>query len=103
MLNKSEKEPAIVSPIIPYGKYILVKPNEGDEKTKAGVYVAGGEKDRTESIAIKGVIFALPKGYKGELKIGVKVLAAKWEAQKANVDAKNYILVKEKDILGIIK
>lgn len=91
------------SPIEPLGEYILVAPNSGEEVTKSGIYNAGnGTKDRTESIAIRGYVVALPIGYKvtSRLSIGDEVYVAKWEAQKVKFNTKEYILVKEKDILG---
>lgn len=89
------------SPIEPLGEYILIAPNSGEEMTKSGIYNAGnGTKDRTESIAIRGTVTALPKGYKGVLNEGDDVYVAKWEAQKVKFNTKDYVLIKEKDILG---
>ena len=90
-------------PIIPLGEYILVVPSTSEELTKNGVYNAGnGTKDRTEAMAIKGTVLALPEGYKGKLKLDSNIFVAKWEVQKAKLSTKDYIFVKEKDVLGII-
>ncbi len=90
--------------IKPYGKWILILPQKGGEQISGGLVGAQGGNDKTEAIAIKGQIVALPEGkntYHG-LDLGTTVFVARWEVQKAKVGTTEYILAKKKHVLGVI-
>ena len=86
--------------IKPLGDYILIRVSEEDEKNEAGLISKHSAGDRTEAVAVKGVVVdlgsdAVFEGDKGDL-----VLVAKWEVQKANVGGINYLLSKPENILA---
>ena len=89
--------------IKPLGEFILIKQSLEDEKNEAGVYSAHSVGEKTEAIAVKGIIVSLGGDAKCEAKTDDKVLVAKWEAQKANVGGINYLLAKSEHILAILK
>lgn len=90
--------------IQPVNDFILVEVDKEAEKTASGIVLAKGDGDRTEAIAIKGRIVRLPeewdKNTNFSLKVNDMVLVIRWEAHKTSLDGKQYVIVKEKDILA---
>ena len=91
--------------IKPIGDRILVKVEEGDEKTAGGIYIPDTAQEKPQ----EGKVVAVGGGAKTEdgkiipmdVKIGDKVLFGKWSGTEVKIDGKEYSIMKESDIMGI--
>lgn len=70
----------------------IIIPDTAKEKPVEGIVVAVGEGSRDNNGNIIGM----------EVKVGDRVLFAKWGGNEVKVDGVEYTIMKESDILGII-
>jgi len=87
----------------PLYNYVLLERIEENAKTAGGIYIPDTAKEKPSA----GKVVAAGPGLKDEpvsVKAGDKVLFAKWasSANEVKIDGKDYILIKETDILGIL-
>ncbi|OIO81602.1 MAG: co-chaperone GroES [Candidatus Omnitrophica bacterium CG12_big_fil_rev_8_21_14_0_65_43_15] len=93
--------------IKPLGERVLVKPLESEEKTAGGIILPDSAKEKPQ----KGEVIAVGKGkvledgtVKAlEVKAGDKVLYGKYSGSEVSVDSTDYLILKEEEILAIIK
>jgi chaperonin GroES len=93
--------------IQPLGDRVLIKPMEAEEKTKGGIVLPDTAKEKPQ----RGEIVAVGKGKileNGEVKaldvkVGDKVLYGKYSGTEITYDEEEYLIVREDDILAIIK
>jgi len=94
--------------IRPLGDRVVVKPVDREEKTKGGIYLPDtASKERPQ----EGAILAVGEGRRDDagklvpmnVKAGDKVLFAKYSGTEFKVDDVEYLILSEKDILGIIQ
>lgn len=86
---------------------VVVKRIEQEGKTKGGIIIPDTAKEKPQ----EGEIIAVGPGArneKGELvalevKSGDRILFGKWSGTEVNVDGEDLLIMKESDILGIIK
>lgn len=83
--------------IKPLADRVVVERVEALEKTAAGIVIPDTVKEKPE----QGKIIAVGKEVK-EVKTGDAVLFSKYSTNEVKVDGKEYLLVKEEDILAII-
>lgn len=91
----------------PLGERILVSRIEAEEKTAGGIVVPDSAKEKPK----EGKIISLGTGKineKGEkqpfrVKQGDKILFESYAGTEVKIDGEEYLIVKEDDILGIIK
>ena len=92
--------------IQPLGDRVLIKPLEAEEKTKGGIILPDTAKEKQQEGEVKAVgkgrtedgkIIAL------EVKVGDKVLYGKYSGTEIKVDGEDMLVVKEEDILAIVK
>lgn len=93
--------------IRPLGDRVVIKPADREEKTKGGLYLPDtASKERP----MEGTILAAGEGRRDDngklipmsVKAGDKVLFAKYSGTEFKVDEVEYLIMAEKDILGII-
>ena len=93
--------------IQPLADRVLVKPLEAKEKTKGGIVLPDTAKEKPQ----EGEIISAGKGRTAqdgkttplEVKIGDKVLYGKYSGTEISVDGEDYLILKEEDILAIVK
>ena len=94
--------------IRPLGDRVVVKPAEREEKTKGGIFLPDtASKERP----MEGTVLAVGEGRRDDsgkliamsVRSGDKVLFAKYSGTEFKVDDVEYLILSEKDILGIIK
>ena len=94
--------------IKPLSDHILIEPIKEEEKTKTGILLPETvEKEKPE----QGKVIAVGSGKETssgkiiplEVKVGDKVLFTKYSPNEIKVDDKEYLIVKEEDILAIIE
>jgi chaperonin GroES len=93
--------------IRPLADRVVVKPADREEKTKGGIFLPDtASKERP----MEGVVQAVGEGRRtdnGQLvpmsvKVGDRVLFAKYSGTEYKVDDVDYLVLAEKDILGVI-
>ena len=92
--------------IQPLGDRVLIKPLEAEEKTKGGIILPDTAKEKQQ----EGKVMAAGKGRVEdgkvialEVKVGDKVLYGKYSGTEIKVDGEEMLIVKEEDILAIVK
>jgi chaperonin GroES len=88
----------------PLGDRVLIKPLPAEEKTKSGIYIpdsAKEEKNEGEVIALGNGKMSDGKTHEFSVKKGD--LVAYGYGSTIKIDGEDYKIVKEEDILGIIK
>ncbi|MFA5069343.1 MAG: co-chaperone GroES [Candidatus Omnitrophota bacterium] len=85
---------------------VLVQPLEAEEKTKGGIILPDTAKEKQQ----EGKVIAVGKGKTEdgkliplEVKVGDKVLYGKYSGTEIKIDGDDMLIVKEEDILAIVK
>ncbi|MBU4343212.1 MAG: co-chaperone GroES [Candidatus Omnitrophica bacterium] len=93
--------------IQPLGDRVLVKRLEAEEKTKGGIVLPDTAKEKPqkgEVVAVgKGRVLESGKVEPLEVKKGDKVLFGKYAGNEISYNEDEYLILKEEDILAIIK
>jgi chaperonin GroES len=88
----------------PLADRVLVKPMEKEEKTKSGIYIPDTAKEKPqegEVIAVgPGKVADDGKRIPMDLKVGDRVIYAKYGGQEIKVDDVELIFLRESDILA---
>jgi len=95
-----------VSNIKPVLDYILIEPSEKEEKTVSGIVIPDTAKEKPQ----EGTVIAVGPGkftesgqmIKPAVKKGDKILYKKWGGNEVKIESKEYLFVKEEDILAIV-
>ena len=90
----------------PLGDRVVVKPVEKEERTKSGIVLPDTAKEKPQEGIIEAVGPGriLDNGTKVpiELKVGDKVLYAKYAGNEFKIEEIEYLIVSEKDVLAIV-
>jgi chaperonin GroES len=87
--------------IRPLADRVLVEPAIAEEKTAAGIIIPDTAKEKPQ----KGKVVAAGPGKKDEpmsVKIGDTVLYGKYSGTEISFDGKDYLIMRESDIVAII-
>ena len=90
----------------PLGDRVLIKQLEAQEKTKGGIILPDTAKEKpqeAEVVAVGKGKVEDGKTIAPEVKAGDKILYGKYSGTEIKVDGEELIIVKEEDILAIIK
>jgi chaperonin GroES len=90
----------------PLADRIIVRVIEAEEKTKGGIVLPDTAKERPQ----EGEVLAVGSGrrlddgtvVKPQVKVGDKVLFAKYGGTEVKLDGTEYLILREEDILGIL-
>ena len=85
---------------------VLVESLDSEEKTYGGIIIPDTAKEKPQ----EGKVIAVGPGSKSEdgkitpmdVKVGDHVLFGKWSGTEVKVDGKDYSIMKESDIMGVI-
>src|SRR3989442_3836340 len=90
----------------PLGDRVVVKPVEREEKSKRGIVLTDTAKEKPQEGIVEAVGTGriLDNGTKVpmELKVGDKVLYAKYAGNEFKLDEIEYLIVSEKDVLAVL-
>ena len=93
--------------IEPLGDRVVIKPLEAEDKTKGGIILPDTAKEKPQEGKIvsvgKGKILENGKLQPLEVKAGDKVLYGKYSGTEIKIDGEEHLIVREEDILAIIK
>ncbi|NLY21855.1 MAG: co-chaperone GroES [Bacteroidales bacterium] len=87
--------------IKPLADRVVIEPAPAEEKTAGGIIIPDTAKEKP----LKGTVVAVGNGKKDEpmtVKVGDQVLYSKYAGTEITIDGKEYLIVKESDILAII-
>ena len=93
--------------IRPLGDRVVLKPVEREERTKSGIVLPDTAKEKPQ----EGIVEAVGTGrlldngttVPLELKKGDRVLYAKYAGNEFKMDEVEYLIVSEKDVLGVFE
>lgn len=85
---------------------VLIEPLEAEEKTASGILLPDSAKEKPQT----GKVIAVGKGKVGPkgdthpmvVKVGDTVMYKKWGGNEVKLEGKEYTLVGQEDILGIV-
>ena len=92
--------------IQPLGDRVLIKPLEAQEKTKGGIVLPDTAKEKPQEAEVIAVGKGRVEGGKTvslEVKKGDKVLYGKYSGTEISVEGEDYLILKEEDILAVVK
>jgi chaperonin GroES len=95
------------SKIQPLGDRVLVEPLEAEDKTSGGIIIPDTAKEKQQ----RGKVIAVGKGRVNdegkltplEVKINDQVLFGRYTGSEIKIGVTDYLIIKEDDILGIIR
>ena len=92
--------------LVPLGGRVVLKQVEAEETTKSGIVLPGQAQEKpqqAEVVAVGpgGVVDG--KEVKMEVVVGDKVIYSKYAGTEVKMDGTEYIIVKQNDILAIVK
>ena len=92
--------------LVPLADRVVLKQLEAEETTKSGIVLPGKEKEKpqqAEVIAVGPGGTVDGKEIKMEVKKGDQVIYSKYAGTEVKLDDVTYIIVKQNDILAIVK
>ena len=87
--------------IKPLADRVLVEPAAAEEKTASGLYIPDTAKEKPQ----RGKVIAVGSGKKDEpmeVKVGDEVLYGKYAGTEINVEGKDYMMMRQSDILAVV-
>ena len=92
--------------LVPLGDRVVLKQVEAEETTKSGIVLPGQNKEKPQQAEVlavgpSGVIDG--KEVKMEVKKGDQVIYSKYAGTEVKIEEDEFIIVKQSDILAIIK
>ncbi len=93
MINSMKK--AIIRPL---GENVLVQATLPETKTAMGIYLpeTAGEKPQ------QGKVIAIGDSEKIKVKVGEKVIYARYGGTEVDIDGEAYLIITQKDILAVV-
>ena len=92
--------------LVPLGDRVVLKQVVAEETTKSGIVLPGQTKEKPQHAEVVAVgPGGMVDGKEVEMLVAVgdKVLYAKFAGTEVELDGENYLVVKQNDILAIIK
>ncbi len=92
--------------LVPLGDRVVLKQLEAEETTKSGIVLPGQAQEKpqqAEIIAVGPGGIVDGKEVKMEVEVGDKVIYSKYAGTEVKMDGEEYIIVKQNDILAIVK
>jgi len=97
---------AVITSLRPLGDRVVVKPLGRETVTKSGIVLPDTAKEKPQEgeIVAVGPGKVLDNGIRTilEVKIGQRVLFAKYSGTEVKVEDEEYLILRENDILGIV-
>ena len=85
----------------PLADRVLIEPKEAETKTASGLYIPDTAKEKPQ----QGIVVAVGSGKKDEpmeLKAGDTILYGKYAGTEITVDSKEYLIMRQSDVLAIL-
>ena len=85
--------------LVPLGDRLVIKQVVAEETTKSGIVLPGQAKEKPQ----EAKVLAVGKDVSDEVKEGDTVIYSKYAGNTVKLDEEEYIIVKEEDILAVVK
>ena len=92
--------------LVPLGARVVLKQVEAEETTKSGIVLPGQAQEKpqqAEVVAVGPGGVVEGKEVKMEVAVGDKVIYSKYSGTEVKMDGTEYIIVKQNDILAVVK
>ena len=92
--------------LVPLGDRVVLKQLDAEETTKSGIVLPGQAQEKpqqAEIVAVGPGGMVDGKEIKMEVKVGDKVIYSKYAGTEVKLDGEEYIIVKQNDILAVVK
>ncbi|MDO4189059.1 MAG: co-chaperone GroES [Lachnospiraceae bacterium] len=92
--------------LIPLGDRVVLKQLEAEETTKSGIVLPGQSKEKpqqAEIIAVGPGGMVDGKEIKMQVEVGQQVIYSKYAGTEVKLEDEEYIIVKQSDILAVVK
>ena len=92
--------------LVPLGDRVVLKQVEAEETTKSGIVLPGQAQEKpqqAEVVAVGPGGVVEGKEVKMEVAVGDKVIYSKYAGTEVELDDEEYIIVKQNDILAVIR
>ena len=90
--------------LVPLGDRVVLKELKAEETTKSGIVLPGQEKpQQAEVIAVGPGKVEDGKEVKMEVAVGDQVIYSKYAGTNVKLEDEEYIIVKQDDILAVVK
>ena len=92
--------------LVPLGDRVVLKHLEAETTTKSGIVLPGQEKEKpqqAEVIAVGPGGMVDGKEVKMEVEVGDKVMYSKYAGTEVKFEGVEYIILKQNDILAVVK
>jgi len=89
------------SKITPIADRVLVEPSPAEEKTAGGIIIPDTAKKKPQ----RGTVVAVGQGKKDEpmtVKAGQTILYGKYSGTEVQIEGKDYLIMRESDIMAIL-
>jgi chaperonin GroES len=92
----------------PLGDRVVIKPVEREERTKSGIVLPDTAKEKPQEGLIEAVgngrfIETTGKREPLDVKVGDRVVYAKYAGSEVKLDETEYLILSEKDILAVVQ
>jgi chaperonin GroES len=98
---------AVITSLRPLGDRVVVKPLARETVTKSGIVLPDTAKEKPqegEILAVgPGKVLDNGKRTTTEVKVGQRILFAKYSGTEVKIDGEEYLILRESDILGIVE
>jgi chaperonin GroES len=87
--------------IKPLADRVLIEPSQAETKTASGIIIPDNAKEKPQN----GTVIAVGNGTKDEpitVKVGDSVLYGKYAGTELKLEGKDYLIMRESDILAIV-
>ena len=92
--------------LVPLGDRVVLKQLEAEETTKSGIVLPGQAQEKpqqAEVIAVGPGGMVEGKEVKMKVVVGDKVIYSKYAGTEVKMDGEEYIIVRQNDILAVVK
>lgn len=91
-----------IKPIAGTNNRVLVQPAAAEEKTMSGIIIPDSAQEKPQKGTVVSVSEEDEKGMKPKVKVGDVVLYGKYSGTELSVEGKDYLIMRESDILAIV-
>lgn len=90
--------------IKPLGDRVVIKKVEMEDKTKSGIILTGSAKEEPQVAEVVAIGTGVEKDeeYKGQIKIGDKVMFSKYGGSEVKYEGEEYTILRIDDVLAVI-
>jgi chaperonin GroES len=92
--------------IKPLADNVVIKATEAEETTKSGIVLTSAAKEKPQiaevvAVGVGGIVDG--NEVKMTVKVGDKVIAAKYSGTEIKLDGEEYVILRQSDILAIVE